>query len=49
MVLLCTAGRYHDRFERVDGQWPFAERRVHIRLTGDLSRHLRARPTPAIR
>ncbi|MFI5541422.1 nuclear transport factor 2 family protein [Nocardia sp. NPDC051900] len=37
-----AAGRYHDRFERVDGQWRFVERRVHIHLTGDLSRYLRA-------
>ncbi|MEU2123239.1 nuclear transport factor 2 family protein [Nocardia niwae] len=36
-----AAGRYHDRFERVDGQWRFAERRVRIHLVGDLSRHLR--------
>jgi len=35
------AGRYHDRFERRDGQWRFAERRVRITLVGDVSRHLR--------
>ncbi|MEE4596146.1 nuclear transport factor 2 family protein [Streptomyces sp. DSM 41524] len=34
-----AAGRYHDRFERRDGQWRFAERRVRINLIGDVSRH----------
>lgn len=36
-----VSGRYRDRFDRRDGQWRFAERRVRIDLTGDLSRHLR--------
>ncbi|MER5781717.1 nuclear transport factor 2 family protein [Streptomyces mobaraensis] len=36
-----AAGRYHDRFERHDGRWRFAERRVRITLVGDVSRHLR--------
>jgi 3-phenylpropionate/cinnamic acid dioxygenase small subunit len=35
------AGRYHDRFECVDGQWRFAERIIHPDLQGDLSRHMR--------
>jgi len=43
-----VAGRYHDRFERVDGSWRFAERHVHVDLVGDLSRHLRTIP-PQIR
>jgi len=34
------AGRYHDRFERVDGTWRFAERIMLPELFGDLSRHL---------
>ncbi|MDP6977179.1 MAG: nuclear transport factor 2 family protein [Myxococcota bacterium] len=34
------AGRYHDRFERVEGQWRFAERMMLPELLGDLSRHL---------
>ena len=34
------AGRYHDRFERVDGAWRFSERMMIPELTGDLSRHL---------
>jgi len=36
-----ASGRYHDRFERRDGQWRFDERRVRVDLTGDVSRHLR--------
>jgi 3-phenylpropionate/cinnamic acid dioxygenase small subunit len=36
-----VSGRYHDRFERRDGQWRFVERRVRTDLVGDLSHHLR--------
>jgi 3-phenylpropionate/cinnamic acid dioxygenase small subunit len=36
------AGRYHDAFERVDGEWRFTERDYTlVDLVGDLSRHLR--------
>jgi ketosteroid isomerase-like protein len=35
------AGRYHDRFERVDGVWRFAGRQIIPDLIGDLSRHMR--------
>jgi hypothetical protein len=35
------AGRYHDRFEQVDGDWRFAERIIHPDLHGDLSKHMR--------
>jgi len=35
------AGRYHDRFEQVDGTWRFAERIIHPDLHGDLSQHMR--------
>jgi len=35
------AGRYHDRFEQVDGEWRFAERIIHPDLHGDLSQHMR--------
>jgi 3-phenylpropionate/cinnamic acid dioxygenase small subunit len=38
-----VSGRYHDRFERRDGQWRFVERRVRSDLVGDVSRHLRPR------
>jgi 3-phenylpropionate/cinnamic acid dioxygenase small subunit len=38
------SGRYHDRFERRDGQWCFVERRVQSDLVGDVSRHLRNAP-----
>jgi hypothetical protein len=34
------AGRYHDKFECVDGRWRFCERLEFIDLVGDLSRHL---------
>jgi uncharacterized protein (TIGR02246 family) len=34
------AGRYDDRFERVDGAWRFAERTVSPDLIGDLSGHM---------
>ena len=34
------AGRYHDRFGRVDGIWRFSERMILPDLLGDLSRHL---------
>jgi 3-phenylpropionate/cinnamic acid dioxygenase small subunit len=38
--ILC--GRYHDRFEHVDGAWHFTERDYSmLDLVGDTSRHLR--------
>jgi ketosteroid isomerase-like protein len=40
------AGRYHDRFERVDGVWRFAHRHMINDLTGDLSQHMLADPFP---
>jgi 3-phenylpropionate/cinnamic acid dioxygenase small subunit len=33
-------GRYHDRFERVDGAWRFIHRHMITDLVGDLSQHL---------
>lgn len=40
------AGRYHDRFERVDGTWRFSERDYRLMdLFGDLSAHLTMDPT----
>lgn len=41
---IVVAGRYFDTFERVDGQWRFADRLVYSDLVGDLSRHLRGNP-----
>jgi 3-phenylpropionate/cinnamic acid dioxygenase small subunit len=35
------AGRYHDRFDKVDGVWRWSERDYSlVDLVGDLSRHL---------
>jgi hypothetical protein len=36
-----VGGRYHDRFERVDDEWRFTERRFFVDLVGDVSRHQR--------
>jgi 3-phenylpropionate/cinnamic acid dioxygenase small subunit len=36
-----VSGRYHDQFERREGQWCFVERSVRTDLLGDVSRHLR--------
>ncbi len=42
-----VAGRYHDRFERVDGQWRFSYRDLTlIDMVGDVSRHLTHPVTP---
>ena len=38
------AGRYHDAFERVDGEWRLTERVIFCDLIGDLSRHLTVDP-----
>jgi 3-phenylpropionate/cinnamic acid dioxygenase small subunit len=35
-----VAGRYHDTFHRVNGNWCFDTREMFIDLTGDLSHHL---------
>jgi len=41
------AGRYHDRFEEVDGEWRFVERDYTlVDLVGDLSQHLRIDVAP---
>lgn len=36
-----VGGRYRDRFERVDGEWRFAERHMVVDQVGDVSQHLR--------
>ena len=33
-------GRYHDGFERVDGNWRFRRREMYVDLIGDCSAHL---------
>lgn len=38
------AGRYHDRFEVLDGTWRLTERVIFCDLVGDLSRHLTSDP-----
>jgi hypothetical protein len=35
------AGRYHDTFHQVDGQWWFDSRTMFVDLVGDLSNHLK--------
>jgi 3-phenylpropionate/cinnamic acid dioxygenase small subunit len=37
-----VAGTYFDRVHLVGDHWQFAERRMHIELTGDLTTHLAA-------
>ena len=34
------AGRYHDRFARIESRWWFTERRVHSDLIGDMTAHV---------
>ena len=44
---LIAAGRYHDAFERRDGEWRFAARDYSLLdLVGDLSHHDRVRGQP---
>ena len=40
------AGRYHDRFARLDGTWWFADRLILADLLGDLRFHLKRDPFP---
>lgn len=37
---LIITGRYHDRFERIEGHWRFASRCFFVDQVGDLSQHL---------
>jgi hypothetical protein len=37
---IITAGRYEDRFARVDGRWRLTARHDHMEQIGDLTRHL---------
>jgi 3-phenylpropionate/cinnamic acid dioxygenase small subunit len=43
-----VTGRYHDRFERIDGRWRFSYRDLTlIDMVGDVSRHLTHPIAPA--
>lgn len=35
-----VAGRYHDTFHRVEGEWWFDVRMIHVDLIGDMREHL---------
>ncbi|MFF8910799.1 nuclear transport factor 2 family protein [Streptomyces olivaceoviridis] len=35
-----AAGRYRDRFERRNGKWRFAERRITVHMIGNVGHHL---------
>jgi 3-phenylpropionate/cinnamic acid dioxygenase small subunit len=39
-----VGGRYEDRFERVGGEWRWAERLIHVDQVGDVSEHLALDP-----
>lgn len=41
-----AVSRHNDRFERVDGEWRFAERRDRQVLMGDLRNHMVGAPDP---
>lgn len=41
------AGRYHDRFARMDGAWQFTDRLIFVDLLGDLRFHLKWNPLGA--
>lgn len=45
-----VTGRYHDRFDRIDGQWRYSYRDLTlIDMVGDVSHHLTYPITPAPR
>ena len=35
-----VGGRYEDRFDRIGGEWRFADRLIHVDQIGDMSEHL---------
>lgn len=43
------AGRYQDRFERVDGAWRYADHLVYLDLVGDVRHHVKAPEGPPTR
>ena len=40
-AIIC--GQYQSKFKKVDGKWVFIEHRMHPRIVGDMSRHLKIR------
>jgi 3-phenylpropionate/cinnamic acid dioxygenase small subunit len=38
------AGRYHDRFERIDGAWRYVDHLIFLDLFGDTRFHVRGAP-----
>lgn len=40
-----AAGSYHDSFTRHEGTWHFTERRATVDLIGDVTHHLKPRPS----
>ena len=34
-----VSGRYHDHFERIEGEWRFLYRRSHVDLVGRIETH----------
>ncbi len=44
VLQVIIAGRYHDRFERVAGEWRFVDRLIYSDLIGDLTHHLTVDP-----
>jgi len=46
-IEIIAAGRYYDKFERVDGAWRFSFRDYSmLDMVGDLSSHIRGMPAP---
>lgn len=37
-AIIC--GRYHDKLQKIDGQWWFSERHMTTELVGELNQHL---------
>ncbi len=44
---IIIAGRYQDRFARIEGSWCFTDRLIFADLIGDLRFHLQVNPFPS--
>ncbi len=44
---IIIAGRYQDRFARIEGNWCFTDRLIFADLIGDLRFHLQVNPFPS--